>query len=81
MQIEIKTPDLGEGVEEATVTAVLVRQGQQIQIDQSIVELETEKAVAEVPSPQAGKVVAIHVAQGQTIKPDDLLLTIEAAAE
>lgn len=79
MQIEVKTPDLGEGVEAAQVVSVMVAPGQQIQIDQSILELETDKAVAEVPSPVAGRVVAVHVKAGDEIATDTPLLTVDTA--
>lgn len=78
METEVKTPDLGEGVESARVVGVLVQKGQAVNVDDSIIELETEKAVAEVPSPQAGKVTAIHVKEGDEISTGTKLLTLEA---
>ena len=73
----INLPDMGEGVEEATVAAILVHPGDPIQVDQGIIELETDKAVAEVPSPKAGKVKEVHVAENQQIEQGQALLTIE----
>jgi len=77
MAIEVKLPDLGEGIETADVLNVLVNEGDDIQKDQDLVEIETDKATAEVPSPQAGKVMKIHVAAGDTIKVGAMLITLE----
>jgi len=78
MAEQVKLPDMGEGVESATVVGILVAPGEQIEVDQGIVELETDKAVAEVPSPQAGTVKEILVEKDQEVKPGDPLLTLEA---
>ncbi|NIP85933.1 MAG: biotin/lipoyl-binding protein [Planctomycetales bacterium] len=80
MAIEIKVPDLGEGIESGDVLNVLVREGDRIAAEQGIVELETDKAVAEVPSPQAGRVVKIHVQNGQTVSEGTALITLEPAS-
>ena len=77
MAQQVKLPDMGEGVESATVVGILVEVGDEIEVDQGIVELETDKAVAEVPSPKAGTVKEIHVEQDQEVKKGDLLLTLE----
>jgi pyruvate dehydrogenase E2 component (dihydrolipoamide acetyltransferase) len=79
MSIEIKLPDLGEGIESGDVLSVLVNEGDTISADQGIVELETDKAVAEVPCPQAGRVTKIHVKNGQTVAVGATLITLEAA--
>jgi len=81
MAEDIKLPDMGEGVESATVAGVLVKVGDDVDVDQGIVELETDKAVAEVPCPKAGKVKEIHVQPDQEVTPGDLLLTLETADE
>ncbi|MGI9519839.1 MAG: 2-oxo acid dehydrogenase subunit E2 [Pirellulaceae bacterium] len=78
MAIEIKLPELGDGVDNADVLEVLVSEGESIEVDQGIIELETDKATAVVPSPHAGKVVKVHVAEGDTVPVDAVLLTIEA---
>jgi pyruvate/2-oxoglutarate dehydrogenase complex dihydrolipoamide acyltransferase (E2) component len=78
MEDQVKFPDLGEGVESATVSTVLVSEGDRIEIDQALCELETDKAVAEVPSPKAGRVKKIHVQADQEVKPGDLMLTLES---
>lgn len=71
-------PDLGEGLEEATVDAWLVAEGDEVRLDQPIVEIETAKATVEVPSPFAGRVAKLHAAAGATLKVGDPLVTIEA---
>ncbi len=78
MKIEFKLPELGENITSADVVRVLVREGEVIAANDSVVELETEKAVVELPCPHAGKVAKIHVAKGQTIKVGQPLLTIES---
>ena len=72
-------PNLGENINEADVLKVLVSEGDMVTIDQPVVEIETEKATLEVPSEVAGRVTRIHVAAGGTIKPGQVLLTVEAA--
>ena len=55
-------PDLGEGLTEAEIVKVLVREGDVIQEDAPILEVETDKATVEIPSPMGGRVEKIHVA-------------------
>jgi pyruvate dehydrogenase complex dihydrolipoamide acetyltransferase long form len=78
MRIEIKLPDLAEGIESADVLEVLVREGDEVVKDQGVVEIETDKATAEVPSTAAGRVTKIHVSPGQTIAAGTTLITLEA---
>ncbi len=80
MTTEFKLPELGENIHSGDVVKVLVREGQQIAAGQGLVELETDKAVIEIPSPQAGKVVKLHVQKGDTVKVGQPLVSIEAAA-
>lgn len=81
MEAQVKLPDMGEGVESATIAAILVSEGDQIEEDQDILELETEKAVAQMPSPKAGKVKEIHVKENQEVSLGDLLLTLDVEGE
>ena len=80
MATEIKLPDLGENVDSGEVTAVLVKEGQSIAKDDSVLELETGKATIEVPAEAAGKITKIHVQSGDSIKPGAVILTLEADA-
>ena len=73
-------PDLGEDIEEADVLQIYVSVGDAIELEQPIVEIETEKATLDLPSPVAGTVTAIHVRQGETIRPGDPVLSVESAA-
>jgi 2-oxoisovalerate dehydrogenase E2 component (dihydrolipoyl transacylase) len=76
-------PDLGEGLEEAIVSAWLVAEGATVELNQPFVEIETAKATVEVPSPFAGRVAKLHVGAGETLAGGAPLATfeVEAAAE
>ena len=76
-------PDLGEGLEEAIVSAWLVAEGATVELNQPFVEIETAKATVEVPSPFAGRVAKLHVGAGETLAVGAPLATfeVEAAAE
>ena len=81
MNLEFKLPELGENIDSGDVVKVLVHEGQAIEGNQGVVELETDKAVVEIPCPHAGKVVEIHVNQGDTVKVGQLLVTVQAEEE
>ncbi|MEQ8788469.1 MAG: 2-oxo acid dehydrogenase subunit E2 [Pirellulaceae bacterium] len=81
MAIEIKLPELGDGIESGDVLDVLVKEGDVIKKDQGIVELETDKATVEVPSTHAGKVTKVMVKTGQSVPIGAALIAIEAGAE
>ncbi len=66
--MEIKLPALGENIAQATVSKVLVKVGDSVKKGQNVLELETDKAVLEVPSPEAGTVQTILVKSGDVIK-------------
>jgi pyruvate dehydrogenase E2 component (dihydrolipoamide acetyltransferase) len=68
-------PDLGEGLTEAEIVAVLVREGDVIREDAPLLEVETDKAQVEIPSPIGGRVEKIHVTPGQTVKVGAVLVT------
>ncbi|OLC38366.1 MAG: hypothetical protein AUH81_04235 [Candidatus Rokubacteria bacterium 13_1_40CM_4_69_5] len=70
-----RLPDLGEGLTEAEIIKVLVREGQVIQEDAPLLEVETDKAQVEIPSPLSGRVEKIHVQPGQTVRVGDVLVT------
>ncbi|MXZ10229.1 MAG: branched-chain alpha-keto acid dehydrogenase subunit E2 [Gemmatimonadetes bacterium] len=77
MATEFKLPDLGEGVEAGDVVSVLVAEGDTIEIDQSVVELETDKALVEVPSSVAGTITKIHISAGDRVPVGSLLISVE----
>jgi len=74
---EFVLPELGEGIESGDVVQVLVTVGDTIAKEQSVLELETDKAVVEVPAPVGGTVKAIHVQAGDKAAVGQLLLTVE----
>src|SRR5207237_9887826 len=61
MPIEVKLPNLGDGIDTGDVLELLVKEGDTVAKDQGIVELETDKATLQVPSSAAGKVAKVHV--------------------
>jgi pyruvate dehydrogenase E2 component (dihydrolipoamide acetyltransferase) len=73
-------PDLGEGLEEATVTAWLVAEGDAVELNQPLAEIETAKAVVEIPSPYAGTIAGLLAEAGSTIAVGAPLVTFEVAA-
>ena len=77
---EFKLPDLGEGVTEAEIDRWLVKEGQQINEDDPLVEVITDKATAEIPSPFSGKVARLHVSEGDIVPVGTVLVTIGEAA-
>lgn len=70
-------PELGEGIESGDVLQVLVTVGDTIAAEQPVLELETDKAVVEVPAPVSGTIKAIHVQAGDKAAVGQLLLTVE----
>ena len=78
MSKEFALPDLGEGIDAGDVVAVHVSEGDTISSDKTVVEVETDKAVLEVPCPFGGKVTKVHVKQGEKIKVGQTLITVDA---
>ncbi|WP_298431923.1 dihydrolipoamide acetyltransferase family protein [Geobacter sp.] len=76
MSYDFKLPDLGEGITEAELRRWLVREGESIREHQPVAEVETDKAVVEVPSPRGGKVGRLARREGETVQVGETLLTI-----
>jgi 2-oxoisovalerate dehydrogenase E2 component (dihydrolipoyl transacylase) len=76
---EFKLPDLGEGLTEGEVVRWLVAEGDAIVLNQPIVEVETAKAVVEIPSPYAGTVVKLHAGEGDSLDVGAPLLSVDTA--
>ncbi|HJV03796.1 MAG TPA: dihydrolipoamide acetyltransferase family protein [Actinomycetota bacterium] len=72
-------PDLGEGLEDAELVAWKVSEGDQVELNQPLVEVNTAKALVEIPSPFAGTVTRLHGAEGDVIKVGTPLVTFEVA--
>ncbi|WP_391486318.1 2-oxo acid dehydrogenase subunit E2 [Acinetobacter pittii] len=77
--VDINVPDLG--VDKAVVAEILVQVGDKVDVDQSLVVVESDKATVEVPSTVAGLVKAIHLQAGQQVSQGVLLATIEAEGQ
>ncbi|MBA2577021.1 MAG: 2-oxo acid dehydrogenase subunit E2, partial [Euzebyaceae bacterium] len=73
-------PDLGEGLTEAEIVTWLVAVGDVIELNQAVAEVETAKAVVEVPSPFAGRVTALHGDVGAEVEVGTPLVTIDIDA-
>ncbi|MBT4529787.1 MAG: 2-oxo acid dehydrogenase subunit E2 [Phycisphaerae bacterium] len=73
--MEFKLPDLGEGVHEGQILAVHVTQGQSIKEDAPLLEVETDKAAVEIPSPCTGVVTSVHVQEKQLVHVGDVMIT------
>jgi pyruvate dehydrogenase E2 component (dihydrolipoamide acetyltransferase) len=74
---EMKLPELGENIESAQVLSVLVSPGDTVERDQAVIELETDKATAEVPSEVSGVVKEVRIKEGDEIKVGQIILTVE----
>jgi len=74
---EMKLPELGENIEAAQVLSVLVSPGDRVERDQAVIELETDKATAEVPSEVSGVVKEVRIKEGDEIKVGQTILTVE----
>ncbi len=81
MPIDIIMPQLGESVVEGTITKWLVKPGDFVQRDQPVVEVATDKADSEVPSPDAGRITRVVVPEGATVKIGAVLCELEAGTQ
>jgi len=78
MTTEFKLPELGENIEYGTIAKILVSAGTELKRDQPILELETDKAVIEVPSDLSGVITDILVKEGEKIKVGQTILTLSS---
>ena len=76
MAYEFKLPDLGEGLTEGEIARWLVSEGQEVAEDDPLVEIQTDKTTVEIPSPAAGKVARILVAEGEVVPVGTVLVVI-----
>lgn len=79
MALEFRLPDIGEGVVEGEIVRWLVSEGDVLREDQPMVEVMTDKATVEIPTPKAGRVVRIMVPQGKICPVGDVMVVIEPA--
>jgi pyruvate dehydrogenase E2 component (dihydrolipoamide acetyltransferase) len=76
MAYEFRLPDLGEGLTEGEIARWLVEEGQEVAEDDPLVEIQTDKTTVEIPSPAAGKVARILVAEGEVVPVGTVLVVI-----
>ena len=79
MAIDIRVPTLGESVTEASIGRWFKKTGEPVQVDEPLVELETDKVTLEIPAPSDGELLEIVAAEGETVNVDALLATFSAA--
>lgn len=79
MKHEIRVPAVSEGVTEGTVVNVSVAVGDSVEVEQTLLELETDKAVVEVPSSHAGKITEVLVSEGDRVAIDALIMVLESS--
>jgi pyruvate dehydrogenase complex dihydrolipoamide acetyltransferase long form len=80
MRHVFRLPDVGEGIAEAEIVKYLVKEGEAVNADQPVVQIETDKAVVDLPSPVSGTVAEIPLKPGDTVRVGDTLLVIETEA-
>jgi pyruvate dehydrogenase E2 component (dihydrolipoamide acetyltransferase) len=73
---QFRFPDVGEGITEGEVVRWLVKEGEEVKVDQTLAEIETDKAVVEMPSPYAGTVLKLHFKEKDLIKVGQVLVSI-----
>ncbi len=78
MTLEFKLPSLGEKIEAAVIANVLVKAGDIVKKDQSVLELESDKAVIELPINVSGKIKTVHIKKGDKVKVGQLVFSLEA---
>jgi len=76
--MDVKLPKLGEGADSGSVVSLLVKEGDRVELNQTILELENEKAVAPIPSTVAGIISKIHVKEGDKLSVGQRILTVTA---
>ncbi len=75
--MDVRLPRLGEGADSGTVASIFVKEGDQVAKDQPILELESEKAVASIPSPASGTVTKLHIKEGDEIKVGQMIISLD----
>ncbi|MBI4153819.1 2-oxo acid dehydrogenase subunit E2 [Candidatus Woesearchaeota archaeon] len=81
MAFDFKFPDVGEGITEGEVVKIKVKEGDLIKEDDVLAEVETDKAVVEIPSPKSGRILKLFIKEGEKIKVGSVMATIGEASE
>ncbi|MCZ7382269.1 MAG: dihydrolipoamide acetyltransferase family protein [Candidatus Methanoperedens sp.] len=79
--VDIKFPDVGEGITEGTLVKWLVKTGDEIKADQAVAEIETDKAIVEIPTPKGGKVSKLFGKEGDILKVGSTLASLATPGE
>jgi pyruvate dehydrogenase E2 component (dihydrolipoamide acetyltransferase) len=80
MAFDFNFPDVGEGIHEGKIVKWHVKEGDTIKADDTLAEVETDKAVVEIPSPKAGKITKLYHKEGEVMKVGEVMATIEEVA-
>lgn len=80
MAFDFQFPDVGEGIHEGKIVKWLVKEGDAVKADQSIAEVETDKAIVEIPTPKSGTITKLYHAVGDVMKVGEVMMTLELAA-
>jgi len=78
---QFRFPDVGEGITEGEIVRWLVKEGDEVKADEALAEIETDKAVVEMPSPYAGTVLKLHFKEKDLIKVGQVLVTVGEKGE
>src|SRR5215468_6985287 len=81
MAYDVKLPDIGEGVAEGEIVRWLVKAGDAVKEDQPLVEVMTDKASVEIPSPRTGTIAALHAEAGAVLPVGSVLVSIALPGE
>ncbi len=81
MANQFKFPDIGEGITEGEIVKWRVQEGEDVEVDQTLAEVETDKAIVEVPSPYKGTVLKLHFKEKDIIHVGEVLVTIGETGE
>src|SRR4030066_1599597 len=81
MPCDFTLPDLGEGITEGEIRKWIVKEGDSVEEHQTVLELETDKAVVEVPTPKKKKILKINKEEGEIVKVGEVLMTITEQGE
>ena len=81
MPYDVKLPDIGEGIAEGEIVRWLVKPGEAVREDQPLVEVMTDKATVEIPSPRTGVIAAITAAEGEVVPVGSVIVSIALAGE
>jgi pyruvate dehydrogenase E2 component (dihydrolipoamide acetyltransferase) len=81
MPIDFKFPDIGEGITEGEIVKWQVKEGDRVEEHQTIASIETDKAIADIPSPRSGIILKIHHKEGDIVKVGETLVTIGEQSE